>query len=169
MEADLRSKADEWLKAIGCTPKIHADPNASWNLAFEYPVGSAEGMNVVGPKGRPGVLIILAGIEVAATHLSAFEALEDEARGDFLWELRRALNRIEVDFHATGATGPKECPQNIRLSVIRYGDGLTLDSFAHDLGAVYKTKLGVIWTFQEKLDENGQEPWQRFDFRRLGY
>lgn len=169
MDAATMSRVEDWLQGIGLEPQPVADPNAQWHFRFDYPKGSGQSMSVVAPKANGRALVIATGILVSDNHLAAFGRLEDDDKRDFLWTLRRALNKIEVDFQAEGASGPLECPRRIQISVVRYDDGLSMDSFAYSVGAINKAKLSVIWTFQEHLDDNGQTPGQRFDFKRLGY
>jgi hypothetical protein len=169
MEALVEDRVVEWIRAVGCEPKPQKDPNALWHMQFDYPTRSGQLMGVVAPIANPRAVIIATGLQTSPEHLQAFASLEDDGKKDFLWELRRALNRIETDFMAEGATSPLECPKRIQISVVKYDDGLTLDSFAHAMGAVYKTKLAVIWTFQEHLDAEGNSPGRRFDFKRFGF
>jgi hypothetical protein len=46
--------------------------------------------------------------------------------------------------------------------------GLTLDSFAQALGAVFKTQLRAIWVIQQHLAPRSFGSGGRFDFKRLG-
>jgi len=169
MGAVEQGRIEEWLKTIGCTPMQDQDPQAVWHLAFRYPANTEHVMHVVAPAANPAVAVVVSGTTVDPQHLEGFASLEDEGKEEFLWKLRHTLNRVEVDFIVSGANGPLDCPKQFQISVTRYSDGLTLDSFAKSLGDVYKTELDVIWLIQEHLGSSGQGPGRRFDFKRLGY
>jgi hypothetical protein len=78
------------------------------------------------------------------------------------------LNVADVDFRMEGQKVPTDLPTQIQLSTVRYVDGLTLDSFARSIGAVFKMFLNVVWLMQHRLGSNGAGPSGRFDFKRLG-
>jgi hypothetical protein len=159
----------EWLRTMGSTPTETTDPNASWRLDFDYPTKSPHRMMVANPAGSPAA-IIATGLTVSAEHVTGFGKLEDEEKQSFLLDLRQKANCVDVDFQFFGIANPLDCPSKIQLSVTRYPDGLTLDSFARSLGAVFKTELGVAWLIQQRLG-GGDDPGlgRKFDFKRLGY
>ncbi len=166
-----KDRIEEWLKLIGCTPKPIQDAQAVWHLEFCYPSKTQppHTMHVVSPAANPAAAVIASVTALAPEHLEGFSNLDDDAKSEFLWKLRHTLNRRDVDFRADGATGPLDCPKQFQISLTRYTDGLTLDSFARSLGAVYKTELGVVWLIQEHLGNSSPGPGQRFDFKKLGY
>jgi hypothetical protein len=160
----------EWLRAIGSTPTETADPHSAWRWEVDYPTKSSHRMVVANPVGAPAATVIATGLTVAPEHLRVFANLEDEEKQSFLLDLRQKANSVDVDFQFFGVTNPLDCPSKIQLSVTRYPDGLTLDSFARSIGAVFKTELSVAWLVQQRLggeDEPGTG--RKFDFKRLGY
>jgi hypothetical protein len=61
------------------------------------------------------------------------------------------------------------CPTAFQLSIARFEDGLTLDSFAQSVGKVFKTELNAIWVFQEHFKPNNGGRGPRFDFKKFGF
>ncbi len=79
------------------------------------------------------------------------------------------MNSIDVDCQAEGVDGPLSCPTAFVLSIARFEDGLTLDSFAQSDGKVFKTELNAIWVFQEHFKPNNGGRGPRFDFKKFGF
>jgi hypothetical protein len=72
---------------------------------------------------------------------------------------------------SASATSLAHCsPTRIQFQVVRYTDGLTLDSFAHSVGAVFKTELATMRLVEEHLGGEGGDGGlgRRFDFKKLG-
>ncbi|HTS88700.1 MAG TPA: DUF2299 family protein [Gemmatimonadales bacterium] len=167
MSGDLKAKVQGWLKTIGLTPVDQNDPQAVWHLAIDYPVRSGHQLHLVSPKDHPSAVVVVSGTEVSHEHREAFDKLDDDGKDEFLWEFRRTINSVHVDFGLKGAEGPLDCPSHFQITSTRYEDGLTLDSFAQTLGAVFKTELAAIWVIQRHLAPRSFGG-GRFDFRRLG-
>lgn len=168
-QQELRSKVEQWLRVIGSTPVEITDPAAEWHLQADYPSHSPHITHIVSPKGVGAAIVIACGVSVSSEHREAFNELDDEAKADFAWELRRTLNVIDVDFQLDGIEKEEDCPSRFQISITRYEDGLTLDSFAWSLGAVYKTELNAILLIRRLLGPKGFGGGSRFDFKRLGY
>jgi hypothetical protein len=164
----LQEKVENWLGTLRCQPKVQDDPNSSWHLVFEYPASSSHVMNAVRPKGENTPVVVVTRTNVDEVHRRKFAELDDEAKEDFLWQLRRTMKSVDVDFQVEGAEGPLGCPTAFQLSIARFEDGLTLDSFAQSVGKVFKTELNAVWVLQEhfKPDNGGRGP--RFDFKKFG-
>jgi hypothetical protein len=168
MDATIRKSVEEWLRASGCTPVEQQDVATDWHVRVDYPVKSPHVIHVAAPKVTPGAVVIATAMDVGREHREAFEALDDEAKAEFLWDLRRTLNQVEVDFQLEGARGELDLPTRFQVSQVRFDDGLTRDSFMRGVGTVFKVELKAAWLFQERLGSNGHGPSGRFDFKRLG-
>lgn len=170
MTDTLRQRVEGWISRLGSTPVEIEDQNTSWHLKFDYPAKSQSMMHAVQPDGQNGMLILAFGVDVVHDHLEAFDELDAESQVEFLWELREAINLVDVDFKLEGIDKEGQCPKHMQISATRYDDGLNMDSFARSVGAVYKTFLKGAWTFQQHLGKkNGGLGGGRFDFKRLGY
>jgi hypothetical protein len=163
-----KDQIEEWLRTIGSTPVEMPDPQSAWKFEFDYPVRTPHRMVVASPVALPSAAMIITGIQLTPQHLQNFSTLDDEAKEEFLWALRQKANCAEVDFQFLGVMNPLDCPSEIRFAVTRYPDGLTMDSFARSLGAVFKTELGTIWLVEEHLGGGEVGPGRRFDFKKLG-
>ncbi len=165
---DLQLKAESWLHTLGCTPVPQEDPQAAWHFLVDYPVRSPHPMHVVGPKGQPNALVIASATTISREHYQTFEGLDADDKGDFLWELRRTLNHTEVDFQLEGVKNILDCPSMFQVSVTRYSDGLSMDSFARSMSMVFHTELNAMWLVQRYLQPGAGGSGGRFDFRRAG-
>jgi hypothetical protein len=168
MPETLRSKVERWLGVLHCTPVEIEDAEANWHLQFNYPSRTQHVMHVVSPKLSEQSIVIASAVNVSPEHLEGFAELDAESQADFAWELRKTLNVIDVDFMLDGLKHENDCPPRFQLTVTRYEDGLTLDSFARSIGAVYKTELNSILLIRRLLGAKGFGDGGRFDFKKLG-
>jgi hypothetical protein len=166
--SQLKTKVEGWLKDMGLTPIPQADPKAEWHFLVHYPANGPTSVDVLSPKGQPGKIMIICGVELSHDHREAFDKLDDDGKNDFLWRFRHTINVPESDFALDGADGVLDCPSRFQIASARYEDGLTLDSFASSVGAVFKTHLRAIWVIQEHLSPRNFGTGGRFDFKRLG-
>ena len=168
MDKDLRTKVSDWLEDLGCTPTSIDDPQTVWHYEFDFPAGRSHRMHAVMPKQRAAAVVIASLVNLSPEHIKAFEEFADDEKAEFLYELRRVLNQVDVEFQLKDADEPLSCPESFQVSAVRYSDGLSLDAFARTVGAVYKTELNAIWHVQQVLGGHGLGPAGRFDFKRLG-
>lgn len=164
-----QKQVETWLRQLGSTPVEIEDKETEWHVRFDYPAKSPNSMHAIGPRGREGTLLIVFVLDVSHEHLKTFEDLDVDSQTTFLRDLRRTINVVEVDFRLEGLEKEGDCPKRIQFSVTRYADGLSMDSLARTVGAVFKTSLNTIWTVHEHLGHRDSGPGGRFDFRRLGY
>ena len=159
----LGLKAKRWLDQLADPKPIATkDPRSAWHFRATYPAGSSHVMHVASPHKKPDTLIIASVLTITQTQFDAFSQLPDESKENLLWALRFRLNSVETDFRLDGVAGPLDCPTRILTSVVRYEDGLSLDSFARSLGAVYKTELLASWTIFRHLS---REPHVSMEYR----
>ncbi len=164
MSSDLKTTAARWLEALQCEYREMDDPVMEWRYEVKYPARRTDHlMHVAGAPGPAESLIIVSVTRMSERHLKRFEGMPDDEKRVFLFGLRHTLNNSEVDFELRGAGG-LTCPEAFQVSVRRFVDGLSLDSFARSLGAVYKTELSAIWFIQETLDADHSSPPVFFDF-----
>jgi hypothetical protein len=166
--SQLKTKVEQWLEQMDCTPVPQADPQAEWHFVIHYPANGPTALDVLAPKGRGNRLLIVCSVEVSHEHREAFDKLDDDGKDDFLWRFRHAINVAEANFALQGAEGMLECPSRFQVSATRYEDGLTLDSFAQTEGSVFKTNQRAIWVIQEHLAPRSFGSGGRFDIKRQG-
>jgi hypothetical protein len=168
MSANTKALVEGWLRKMGVTPKPVADPATLWHFEFDFPVNRQHTMHAVCPVGTPDGVVIASKIDVDKVHLQTFDALDSDAKEEFLWELRKTLNTPRVDFTMEGVAGPMDCPTAIQTSAVRFFDGVTLDSFARTVSCVFKAELAAVWVINRYLAPKGYASGNRFDFKRLG-
>lgn len=156
-----------WLELMGHSPRDQDADGANFVLVFEYPSGSNHTMKIMQPAGKPEMVGVGTGVRFAPKHVKAFNKLPDGEKHEFQIGLRRTLNRTATDYRVEGTSSTDECPDGFEVSITRYGDGLTLDSFAQSVGAVYKTRLDAILFLQERLEGRDLDGGD-FDFERVG-
>lgn len=166
LDDNLQQTVASWLEALRCPFRLVDDPHVAWRYEVKYPVGRDDHiMHVAGVPGAVPSLAIASITRMSPRHLERFDGLPDVDQRAFLFGLRHTLNTPDVDFELKGAGG-LTCPEAFQVSVRRFVDGLSLDSFARSLGAVYKTELSAIWFIQESLEHDPETPPVFFDFGR---
>ena len=168
METTLRTQVEGWLKRLGSTPVEMDDAQTDWHLRFDYPAKSPHIMHAAQPKGQPDMVVILSALDVGHEHLKVFEELDEDSQNTFLLDLKETLTNDSHDFKFEGVEKELDCPKKILVQCTRYEDGLSLDSFARSVGAVFKGFLRAILVMRRHLRENGPGNADRFDFKKLG-
>lgn len=161
---ELKDTIATWLAALPCEAREVDDPNVEWRYEIRYPARRPDHiMHVAGVPGPAPSIVIVSVTRLSERHRQRYEGLPDDEKRVFLFGLRHTLNRPEVDFELRGPGG-LGCPEAFQVSVRRFVDGLSLDSFAFSLGAVYKAELSTIWFIQESLDQDPSAAPIFFDF-----
>lgn len=164
MSDTLKETAARWLSALPCQFREMEDATVDWRFEIRYPARRPDHvMHVAGIPGPEPSLVIVSVTRLSERHVQRYEALPDDEKRVFLFGLRHTLNRPEVDFELRGPGG-LGAPEAFQVSVRRFADGLTLDSFAFSLGAVYKAELSATWFIQESLDQDPAHAPVFFDF-----
>jgi hypothetical protein len=160
-----------WLRDVGCNPQSVADPQLNWAYDVEFPPVDNVAvlkvqMRIANPKVRPRMVTICARLMPAPEHVAAFDDMEVDSKREFWQDLRSMLTREFVEFLIEG-TPLVACPTAFQLSVVRFDDGLTLDSFHRSLASVQKACTAAVSLFQERLG-GGPAAGGEFAFRKLG-
>lgn len=147
MSARLRANVQKWLRALGTEAVPVEDASAFWHYVFDNPAGGNR-LDIMAPREQADSLVIFARVGVERAQLDAFARLSDARKAEFIYVLRRTLNTVDVDFQMEGITAALDCPTGMVVSIVRYEDGLNLDSFARSVAAVFKTVLNALWTVE---------------------
>ena len=155
-----------WLRDMGLTPTRRTDPGNNWNLEFTVSGASQLVISCVNPKSIPRAIMLVCGMAAAPDHLSAYSKLDEARRTEFWRQLRTTLTREFVEFQIDG-TPVSECPKMLRLSAVRFDDGLTLDSFARSLSSVCKACADAVAHFTDRLGDARPPADGEFAFKKL--
>jgi hypothetical protein len=153
-KADLADPTviEGWVRDLALTPTRREDPSNNWRIQFATAGANAFTISCVSPKSLPRAIMLICGIVPAPENITAFNALPPAQKKQFWEGLRDTLNRESIEFQIEG-TPVDECPKTIRVTAVRFDDGLSLDSFAHSLGLVCKASLDAATHFNERLNE----------------
>ncbi len=155
-----------WLHDLSLATTRRVDAASNWMLDFTVPGPNPLVVNVVNPKSIPRAIMFVCGLAAAPGHETAFKALDEATRKTFWPRLRNLLSREFVEFQAEGAL--TECPKSVRITAVRFDDGLTLDSFGRTLSSVCKTASDAIAFFTEHLGDPGAPAGGEFAFKKTG-
>jgi hypothetical protein len=154
-----------WLRDLALTPIQRPDGANTWNVEFTVPGQPTFIMNVVNPKPFPRAIMLICGMTPVASHVEAFQRLDEAHRIAFWKDLRSLLSREFVEFHVEGAA-VKECPKALRVTAMRFDDWLSLDSFARTLSSVSKACGDIVVLFTERLGETTAPAGGEFAFKK---
>ena len=168
MNTTLRTQVKGWLGRLGSTPVEIEDPQTEWHFQFDYPAKSTHTMHAAQPKDQSDMVLFVSALDVSHDHLKKFEELDEESQETFLLDLKEKLISDSHDFKFEGVENERDCPKKIIIQCTRYEDGLSLDTFARSVGAVFKGFLLAVLVLRRHLSGNGPGNGDRFDFKRLG-
>jgi hypothetical protein len=154
-----------WLNDMALTSARKQDGANNWNLEFTVNGGTTLVINVVNPKTLPRAIMIVCGMMVVPGHQATFNTLSEAKRIEFWRDLRTLLSREFVEFQLEGMA-VVEAPKTLRVSAVRFDDGLTLDSFARSLASVCKACGDVVPYFTERLGDPTAQTGGEFAFKK---
>jgi hypothetical protein len=152
-KSDLADPAliEGWLRDMNLAPVRKSDPVNAWNVEFTIAAGTSPlAIAIVNPRPLPRAIMFVCGLAAAPEHMIAFSNLDEDLRKEFWNQLRSTLNREFVEYQIEGAA-IVECPKTVRVSAVRFDDGLTLDSFARTLSSVCKAAADAATHFTARL------------------
>jgi hypothetical protein len=155
-----------WLQDMSLGATRRTDPASNWMLEFTVPGANPLVVNVVNPKSVPRAIMFICGLAASPGHEVAFNALDESSKKKFWQQLRAVMSREYVEFQAEGAM--TECPKSVRVTAVRFDDGLSLDSFGRTLSSVCKACGDAIAYFTEHLGEVGAPTGGEFAFKKTG-
>jgi hypothetical protein len=104
-------------------------------------------------------------MSVAPDQTAAYNNLEEDGRKEFWRSLRATLNREYTEFQIEGQP-IVECPKAIRITAVRFDDGLTLDSFARTINSVCKACADAGAHFADRLGDMRPTAGGEFAFKK---
>jgi hypothetical protein len=153
-KADLAEPTiiEGWVRDLGLTPARRDDAANNWHFQFQTGGANAFAISCVNPKALPRAIMLVCGMVPAAENITAFNALTPAQKKEFWERLRDTLNRESIEFQIEG-TPVDECPKTLRVTAVRFDDGLSLDSFARSLALVCKASSDAVAHFNERLND----------------
>jgi hypothetical protein len=154
-----------WLRDLSLTPTLRNDGGSNWNLEFTVQAPAPLIMNAVNPKAIPRAVMIVCGMSIAPEHATIYNTLDDARRRLFWAQLRQLMTREYIEFQIEGAP-VAECPKAIRVSAMRFDDGLTLDSFARSISSVCKACTDAVVHITDNLGQPAAAAGGEFSFKK---
>ncbi|HEV2700700.1 MAG TPA: DUF2299 family protein [Steroidobacteraceae bacterium] len=154
-----------WLRDLGLTPIRRPDGTNNWNIEFTVAGSTTLVMNVVNPKSIPRAIMVVCGMSPVPGHVTSFLTLDEGQRLSFWKDLRTLLSREFVEYQLEG-TAVVECPRTLRVTAVRFDDGLTLDSFARSVSSVCKACSDAVVHFTERLGDPNLPASGEFAFKK---
>jgi hypothetical protein len=156
-----------WLHDLGLAYVRRTDAASNWALEFTIAGPNPLVLSAVNPKSVPRAVMVVCGLSAAPVHVEMFKTLEESARREFWRQMRTMLTRENVEFQLEG-TPIAECPRMLRVTCLRFDDGLTLDSFARSLSSVCKTAADAVAHYTDVLGDPNAPSSTEFAFKKVG-
>ena len=99
MVEDIRKKIAKWLREEGINWQNIADPNADFNFSCNYPSGQSDHINIVKPKDKDDIIIIITGVAPDGEHPKKIREAKKSVREKFSWDLKYEFLRMFLDFN----------------------------------------------------------------------
>jgi hypothetical protein len=166
-KADLATPdiIEGWLHDMALNTTRRNDGTNNWNLEFTVNGSTTLVVNVVNPKSLPRAVMLVCGMQIVPGHAATFKTLSEEKRIAFWSDLRTLLSREYVEFQLEGVA-VVEAPKTLRVSSVRFDDGLTLDSFARSLASVCKACGDIVPFVMERLGDPNAPAGGEFAFKK---
>jgi hypothetical protein len=156
-----------WLHDLSLTCVRRTDAASNWALEFTIAGASPLVLSAVNPKSVPRAVMLVCAMTAAPEHIEKFKTLEESGRRKFWQEMRDTLNREYIEFQLDG-TPPSECPRMLRVTAIRFDDGLSLDSFARSISSVCKAAAAAVAKFTDHFENPNAPASGEFAFKKVG-
>jgi hypothetical protein len=155
---DLEDKIRTWLMEDGWSLRKETPQGGLW--AFVADDGRGRKIVVGQNANREDAIILQGGINIDDNTSREIDKLPEGERNDFLWDLRFALLRTNLEF--SGITLPLKRIELMERIVI--DAPLTKDCFVQRTSEVKKGVLLVLWMLSRKFAQ--QIPNQQMGFQR---
>jgi hypothetical protein len=150
MDETLEDRIIKWATDSGVFRGKVEDDKSRFHLYVEYPEGSGNVMDVVGPADRNDTVLIIARVAIDPTHRTSFAALPAARRSDLISEMMRSLIFQPVGFMASPSI---ENPEGFQFVKDMYEDGMTKTSFMEGMGWVHRCITYVVWRYNHTFFE----------------
>jgi hypothetical protein len=156
-----------WLHDLGLKCIRRTDAASNWALEFTILGPNPLVLSAVNPKSVARAVMLVCAMNAAPEHVERFKTLEESERRKFWQGMRDTLNREYVEFQIDGSP-PSECPKSLRVTAIRFDDGLSLDSFARSIASVCKAAAAAVAQFTDHLETPNAPTSGEFAFKKVG-
>ena len=143
-------KIRDWLTEEGTCRCQMPDDNAHSHFQIEFPPGSGHLAEVIFPKPRENIVLIVSGTTLSKEHYDGLKAKSDKERKDILWNMRFELLFKGSDFRMIPSDEDLQSIQFIRP--LRF-EGLTNNLFMDAIRDDFRCHLYVVWMMMRLFGE----------------
>ena len=142
-------KIKDWLTDEGVFRNQIPDEGAHSHFQIEFPPGSGRLADIVFPKPREDILLILAGTVLSKEHYDGLKAMPDKERKNILWDMRFELLFKGSDFMMLQ---PRRPPSIQFQRPLRF-EGLTKNLLMDAIRDDYRSHLYIVWMMMRLFGE----------------
>lgn len=139
---------EEWLKELGLTISRPPQAKEFFHIVISPPQGGPS-LSIVRINENSKFYIIVMGIAIHPTHVSALMSLKREERVKFIIDLQLEALKYGVDFVAMPPN--QEAPNIIQVSRPLFMDNLTANEFINALLSVRNAGVSIMLKFTQKF------------------
>lgn len=149
MEKIDKAIIQEWVIEENLFKEKIVDENANFHYVIEFPQGNI--MDLVQPKGKDDLLVIICGTKVSPEHVQLMNISNIKTREDFIYELRFKLNQFDPDFQLD-VNSDLILEQFILQDTI-YSDGMSKNELMKTLRRIFKAKMTCVWLIEKEFGQ----------------
>jgi hypothetical protein len=138
-------KVLNWLTEEGIYRDKISDEQANYHFKIESPTGSGRIADIVQPKQRDDLILVISGVSLAKEHSDGLKSKSKKEREDILWDMRFELLFRNSDFSMIPSAEELQTIQFIRPL---HFEGLTKNVLMDAIREDWKCHLFVVWKMQ---------------------
>jgi hypothetical protein len=139
-------EVQKWLADEGLFRHKVIDEGAIFHFGIE--IAPQNPLEIVQPKGKDDMIVIITRVNVSPEHLTKIMALNKKKRERFFWNFMLSLNQMSIDF---ALNHPDGILQDFTISHTIYQDGFSKDRLLETIKKVSRAKLQGIWLIQQEF------------------
>ena len=151
MSEGLFERIKGWLTEEGVFKEIKEDEHVRCHCIIEYPLGSGAYMDVIQPRDRNDLVVIISGVRLQEDHIEGLKAMGSKKRDALIWDMRFNLLFLPTSFRVMPDS---DGPEYFEFSRELYEDGLTKNLLMDSLKQVYRCNLFVVWRMKRHFGES---------------
>jgi hypothetical protein len=147
----LKESVKKWMVECAIYQDEVEDDTANFHFLAEFPEKSGNFIDIINPKNRPDMVLLVTSITIDPTHRTMLAALAPAKRQEFLEDLMKTLIFQPVGFMASP---DMDSPETIQLIKDMYEDGMSKTTLMEGLSWVNRCITFIVWKYKGSFGDN---------------
>jgi len=146
-----KSSAQTWMQNSGFFSKEILPCPDDLNFILEGKAPTGIPFLIIQPKQLKSAMVVIANVRITEPSFASLNALKNEERDEFLWNLKRELMFAPPTFAFDPTFEKTGIPKGIQFSKEVYYDEFTEGKLAEAVSYATRSALWVVWTFGRRF------------------